>query len=314
MENFYVLYGLNKGLIKIELEKLLKKFKNCDLIKYDMSTTEIENIIEDARTVSLFGQKKVIILEDSFFLGTNKNIDNLKLLEDYIEHYNPDSYLIFICNLEKIDTRKKINKLLSKHKVMELNTLNETDLSHFVQEYLKKDGYKIEDIPFFLKRVGTNLSNIQNELDKLEMLTIEKKVITNDDVNKVTTKVVEEEIFTLTDAIILKDTKKALHLLDEFLNLNYDEIQIIMLLFSQFHFLFQVKRLLNKNKTAEEIAKILEVNPYRVKYTIKKLYTYTEDEILGYIKRLAKMDHDIKLGLIQKNLALRLFILYKDNT
>lgn len=146
------------------------------------------------------------------------------------------------------------------------------------------------------------------------MLTIEKKVITNDDVNKVTTKVVEEEIFTLTDAIILKDTKKALHLLDEFLNLNYDEIQIIMLLFSQFHFLFQVKRLLNKNKTAEEIAKILEVNPYRVKYTIKKLYTYTEDEILGYIKRLAKMDHDIKLGLIQKNLALRLFILYKDNT
>ncbi len=314
MENFYVLYGLNKGLIKIELEKLLKKFKNCDLIKYDMSTTEIENIIEDARTVSLFGQKKVIILEDSFFLGTNKNIDNLKLLEDYIEHYNPDSYLIFICNLEKIDTRKKINKLLSKHKVMELNTLNETDLSHFVQEYLKKDGYKIEDIPFFLKRAGTNLSNIQNELDKLEMLTIEKKVITNDDVNKVTTKVVEEEIFTLTDAIILKDTKKALHLLDEFLNLNYDEIQIIMLLSSQFHFLFQVKRLLNKNKTAEEIAKILEVNPYRVKYTIKKLYTYTEDEILGYIKRLAKMDHDIKLGLIQKNLALRLFILYKDNT
>ena len=314
MENFYVLYGLNKGLIKTELEKLLKKFKNCDLIKYDMSTTEIENIIEDARTVSLFGQKKVIILEDSFFLGTNKNIDNLKLLEDYIEHYNPDSYLIFICNLEKIDTRKKINKLLSKHKVMELNTLNETDLSHFVQEYLKKDGYKIEDIPFFLKRAGTNLSNIQNELDKLEMLTIEKKVITNDDVKKVTTKVVEEEIFTLTDAIVLKDTKKALHLLDEFLNLNYDEIQIIMLLSSQFHFLFQVKRLLNKNKTAEEIAKILEVNPYRVKYTIKKLYTYTEDEILGYIKRLAKMDHDIKLGLIQKNLALRLFILYKDNT
>ena len=314
MENFYVLYGLNKGLIKIELEKLLKKFKNCDLIKYDMSTTEIESIIEDARTVSLFGQKKVIILEDSFFLGTNKNIDNLKLLEDYIEHYNPDSYLIFICNLEKLDTRKKINKLLSKHKVMELNTLNETDLSRFVQEYLKKDGYKIEDIPFFLKRVGTNLSNIQNELDKLEMLTIEKKVITNDDINKVTTKVVEEEIFSLTDAIILKDTKTALHLLDEFLNLNYDEIQIIMLLSSQFHFLFQVKRLLNKNKTTEEIAKILEVNPYRVKYTTKKLYTYTEDEILGYIKRLAKMDHDIKLGLIQKNLALRLFILYKDNT
>ena len=41
--------------------------------------------------------------------------------------------------------------------------------------------------------------------------------------------------------------------LEEFLNKSYDEVHIIMLLASQFRFLFQVKRLYNKNKSEAEI-------------------------------------------------------------
>ena len=206
--------------------------------------------------------------------------------------------------------RKKINKLLSKHKVIEANKVDKTFLEKYVMNNLKEDGYKIENLSFFLERVGSNLNNIDNELEKLKMYTLATKKITKEDITKTTTKVLEEEIFSLTDAIILKDTKKSLELLDSFLNLNYDEMQIIILLANQFHFLFQVKRLWNKNKTESEIAKILEVNPYRVKYSVRKIYSYSEQLILENIKKLAKIDHDIKLGLMNKNLALRLFILY----
>ncbi len=309
MENFYVIYGINKGLIKNEIKKIINSLKDADLIKYDMSNTLIEDVVEDASTVDLFNKKKIIILEDSFFLGANKTIDNLEKLEHYIEHYNSDSYLIFICNAEKLDSRKKINKLLASHKVIEANKADKSFLTKYINDKLKEDNYKIDDINFFLERVGTNLNNIDNELDKLKMYTLKTKKITNEDITKTTTKTLEEEIFSLTDAIILKNTKKALDLLESFLNVNYDEIQIILLLANQFHFLFQVKRLLNKNKSETEIAKILEVNPYRVKYSIKKIYSYSESMILENIKKLAKIDHDIKLGIMDKNLALKLFIL-----
>lgn len=309
MENFYVIYGINKGLIKNEIKKIINSLKDADLIKYDMSNTLIEDVVEDASTVDLFNKKKIIILEDCFFLGANKTIDNLEKLEQYIEHYNSDSYLIFICNAEKLDSRKKINKLLASHKVIEANKADKSFLTKYINDKLKADNYKIDDINFFLERVGTNLNNIDNELDKLKMYTLKTKKITNEDITKTTTKTLEEEIFSLTDAIILKNTKKALDLLESFLNVNYDEIQIILLLANQFHFLFQVKRLLNKNKSETEIAKILEVNPYRVKYSIKKIYSYSESMILENIKKLAKMDHDIKLGIMDKNLALKLFIL-----
>ena len=43
----------------------------------------------------------------------------------------------------------------------------------------------------------------------------------------------DNEIFDLTDAVIAGDVPKSLSLLNEFLNKNYDEIQIIMLLTEQ---------------------------------------------------------------------------------
>ena len=140
------------------------------------------------------------------------------------------------------------------------------------------------------------------------MYKLDTKNITNGDIDKITIRSIEEEIFALTDAVILKNTSKALNLLEEFLKKDYEEIQIIMLLASQFRFLFQVKRLLNKGKSETEIAKILEVNPYRVKFTVKKLYYYTES--ITYIHRFFNifchfLPQEIlvqKKGLFQKSI------------
>ena len=313
MNNFYILYGSDTSKLKYETNKILEKLKITDTIKYDLLTTPIEDVIEDAATIGMFQKEKALILENSLFLCANKTIPNLEKLSYYLEHYNKNSYLIFLCPQDTIDTRKKITKQLSKYEIKNVSTKKVENLEQYVLEILNQDGFQMEDIPFFLSRVGSNFSNIENELEKLKMYTLQTKKITNNDVEKVTTKVIEDEIFALTDAIILKDTKKALELLDEFLNLSYDEIQILSLLASQFHFLFQVKRLQNKNKSEATIAKILEVNPYRVKYTTKKLYQYTEEDILKEIKMLAKADHDIKLGLMDKNLALKLLIMHKKN-
>ena len=308
MENFYTLYGEDKALVKHKCNEIVKTLQSDDIIKYDMNITEITEVIDDASTIGMFSNKKIIILDDSNFLIANKTINNLEKLEEYLNHYNPNNCLIFLVYHDKIDTRKKINKLLSKHKVIEIKKQEEKDLINYVYEYLKKNNYEMEDIDYFLSRVGSSILNINNELDKLMMYKIKEKNITRNDIEKISTISSEEEIFALTDSIIAKDTRTSLKLLETFINKSYDEMQILMLLASQFRFFFQVKRLLNKNFSSPEIAKTLEANPYRVKFTINKLYNYTESDLLTYIKKLAKIDHDIKLGLMNKRLALELFI------
>lgn len=310
MKNFYLIYGIDRSIVNNELNKVIKSLRVDDIVKYDMNNSTILDVIEDASTVGLFSSNKIIILDDCYFLSANKSIDNIEELEAYIEKYNPNNYCIFISYTDKVDTRKKIYKLLkSNGKIIEQVNIDDNYLINYINDELNKEGYKMEDVNYFINKVGKNLYNAKNELNKLMMYKLDTKNITNSDIDKITIRSIEEEIFALTDAVILKNTSKALSLLEEFLKKDYEEIQIIMLLASQFRFLFQVKRLLNKGKSEGEIARILEVNPYRVKFTVKKLYSYTEGMLLDYISKLAKIDHDIKLGLVNKRIALELFII-----
>lgn len=324
MKNFYIFYGKDKnnsdknsldyGLIKNEVDKLIKKIDTTDIIYYDLETASLIDIINDAETISMFSNKKVIVVENSWFLCANKTNNDIEILEEYIKHPNSNTYLIFVVLTDKIDTRKKITKSLTNiGTVIELNKIDDKYICNYIKEYISENNYKIEDITYFKNKVSNNLYDIKNELDKLMMYKINDKIITKSDIDTISIKTMDEEIFTLTDSIILKDTIKSLDLLEEFINRSYDEFHIIMLLASQFRFLFQVKRLYNKNKSEGEIAKILGVNPYRVKFSVKKIYSYSESMILDYIKKLAKMDHDIKLGLIDKRLALELFIVGNNN-
>ena len=141
MPNLYTLYGTDNSLINIELNKLKENLNIEDIIKYDMTNSTIKEVIEDANTISLFSNKKIIILDNSNFLAANKTIENLNELEKYIEHYNPNTYIIFITHQEKIDTRKKINKLLNKNgKVQELNKPTEEYITSYINNYLKENS------------------------------------------------------------------------------------------------------------------------------------------------------------------------------
>ncbi len=313
MNNFYLLYGTDNSVLKNELDNLIKKLNISDKVKYEIDNNSLQEVIEDASTISMFSNKKIIIVDNCNFFSPNKNIDNINLLENYLENYNSDTYIIFITHNEKVDTRKKIYKLLNKNgAIIECNKENNNYITKYINNYLKENNYTMENTKYFIDIVGSNLDNIKNELDKLFMYKLEDKTILNKDIDKITIKNMEEEIFSLTDAIIANNINKSLNLLNEFLNKSYDEIAILMLLASQFRFLLQVKILINKNLTYQEIAKILEVNPYRVKFTINKLYNYTEYDLKKRIKQLANIDHDIKLGLTDKKMALELFIINKN--
>ena len=309
MSNIYLLYGKDKGIINNELNKILNGVQDNDIVRYSLDSISVDDIVSDISMVSMFGSKRIVIVDNAYFFMAGKTVNNLDILEKYLNDVEVSNYLIFTLLNEKVDTRKKIYKLVkNKGKIIECNNDNNYIVS-FVKDYLSNNNYRIDSIDYFLSVVGNNLDNISNELDKLFMYKVNDKNIVKEDIDFICVKVMEDEIFSLTDAIILNDTKKAIYLLGEFLNKNYDEIYILNLLANQFRFLYQVKRLSNKGKGYVEIANILEVNPYRVKFTLKKVYSYTEQDLIDRIKSLAKMDKNIKLGLMDKKLALELFVL-----
>jgi len=311
--NFFLIYGTNKTILDREISNILSSLKlaSDNVIKYNLEDCLLTEVIEDAATVSLFGDKKVIIVKNSDFFS--KNGEEIEILDKYLDHFNSNNYIIFISNLTSLDSRKKIIKKLSeKGKIIELK--NDKDyLYNYALEYIKNNEFSINnfDLSYFLSKVGTNINNVTNELDKLFLLK-KDNIILREDIENNVMKNYEDEIYALTEVVVKNDVEKSLELYHDFVNKNYEEVQMIAMLANQFRLLFQVKRLSNKDLNNDEISKILKVHPYRVKLARDINYQFTENDLLKYIGKLSKLDSDIKTGTIDKSLGLELFLINKD--
>lgn len=313
MKNFYLLYGDDKAILNKEINDLKKKISINDdaVIYYDI--IDVNNIVDEALTIGMFSSNKLIIIDSTSYLSEKKEVSNISCLEDYFNNYNSNSYLLFISNSSSIDSRKKLVKLISgKGEIKKIEATSDY-LIHYVKDFL--DDYEISgiNISYFLSRCGTNINNINNELDKLKLYKLDDKVITKDDIELLTQENIDNSVYDLVNSLLKNDSVRAIKLYREFTENGMDVSQIIAIIAAQIRLLFQVKRLYNSGKSNDEIAKILEFKSvYRVKYLLSDSYYYSEDDLLKYLLKLADIDKDIKLGNVNGNTLLELFIVQKD--
>ena len=313
--NFYLLYGTDTSIIGREIDIIKEKLSisDNDVIYYNIE--DIQNVVDEALTISMFSANKLIVIDSTIYLSQKKDIENINLLENYFDSYNSNSYLVFVCNSDSIDSRKKIVNLIKKYGIVKKLEVNDNYLNDYVNNYLKDNGYKINngDVVYFINRVGNNINNVTNELDKLMLYKINDKIINRNDIDLLTVENIDDSIYDLVNCILKNDNEKAIKLYNNFINNGMDVSQIIAIIASQIRLLFQVKRLYNSGKSNEEIAKILEFkSPYRVKYLLNDCYYYSEDDLIKYLSKLADIDKNIKSGNGDGKFLLELFIAKKD--
>ena len=306
----YLFYGIEDYIIEQQIEKITTKTKidNYATVYYDLEQTKIEDIIDNANTASLFDDKKIIIIENSYIFTGQKGVEqNLLILEKYLNSPNLNTILIFTVKTEKLDERKKIVKLIKqKGSVLECSNKN---INKTVKEMF--EDYEISDslINTLIDRVGSNLYILKQEVDKIKLYKDSNKTITKDDIINLTSKNVSTDIFKLIEAIVLKNKDEAMQIYKAMLKINEEPIKIIIMLANQFRIIYQTKNLYIKGYTEKDITNILQIHPYRIKLALEKGKVFKSEDLLKYLNLLADMDSDIKSGLIDKNIALELFIL-----
>ena len=87
--NTYLIYGNDYGLIKREIDKITNGI--IDVVKYDLSASNVSEVIEEASCMSLFGDKKAVIGENALFLtGTNTSVNHdIDYLTSYVNAESP---------------------------------------------------------------------------------------------------------------------------------------------------------------------------------------------------------------------------------
>lgn len=303
----YLLYGTKDFEIEEEIKKLSKDIDEMNISKYDLNNDMLSLALEDAKTMSLFGDKKLVIVDNANMFTGSTSKDS-ELIEEYLNHINENTTLVLIVHNDKLDTRKKITKLIKRvGKVQEFN--DELDTTSLVRRLFKDYNIDYKTIQLFIDRVGNNPLIIQNEINKIKIYKDNDKNITEEDILNLTAKLIEIDIFKLIDYIVRKNKEKALELYYEMLKMNEEPIKIVVILANQFRIMYQSKELLKKGYSEKDIANTLKIHPYRVKLAIQNSRNYTSDILLKNLNALADIDIGIKTGTINKDLALELFIL-----
>lgn len=303
----YLLYGTEDFEIEEEIKKLSKDIDEMNISKYDLNNDMLSLALEDAKTISLFSDKKLVIVDNANMFTGSTSKDS-ELIEEYLNHINENTTLVLIVHNDKLDTRKKITKLIKKvGKVQEFN--DELDTTSLVRRLFKDYNIDYKTIQLFIDRVGNNPLIIQSEINKIKIYKDNDKNITEEDILNLTAKLIEIDIFKLIDYIVRKNKEKALELYYEMLKMNEEPIKIVVILANQFRIMYQSKELLKKGYSEKDIANTLKIHPYRVKLAIQNSRNYTSDILLKNLNALADIDIGIKTGTINKDLALELFIL-----
>ena len=176
--NFYLLYGTDTSIIGREIDIIKEKLSisDNDVIYYNIE--DIQNVVDEALTISMFSANKLIVIDSTIYLSQKKDIENINLLENYFNNYNSNSYLVFVSNSDTIDSRKKLVKFINSNGTTKKVEANNEYLSDYVKEnYDEEYGLNVKLHILFNKLhllyEAVVLSDILNKLiDKNKKINI----------------------------------------------------------------------------------------------------------------------------------------------
>lgn len=200
----------------IEDHVLQEDQKGFDQIVLYGQDVSVPTIIDYARRFPMMSDHQVIIVKEAQNLKST--IDQLV---PYVENPTPTTVLVFCYKYEKLDARKKLLKTLQKNKdcvLLESKKLYENQIATWLPDVLKKKHLSIQPkaIQMLVDFLGTDLSRIQNEVNKLALIVPENTEVTPDIIEKNIGISKEFNNYELKNAIAVHDMYKITRILKHF--------------------------------------------------------------------------------------------------
>jgi len=272
---------------------------------YEGKNTPVKEAIDLAETLPFFAERRLIVFENTGFFKTAAGAD----LADYIKDMPETTCFIFV--EEEIDKRNKLYKAVkSKGYIAELSTQDAGTLKRWVAGLVRKEQKQISEsvIVYFLDKVGTDMENIQGELEKVFCYVLERDTITKEDIDAVCVTQITNHIFEMVDAVAAKEQKKALDYYYDLLTLKEPPMRILYLLTRQFRILMEVKEMDRTGVPPKEIAAKVGIMPFLVGKYRAQAKAFTRKELRGIVEAGVQTEEDVKTGKMGDILSVELFL------
>ncbi|MBT7704553.1 MAG: DNA polymerase III subunit delta [Polaribacter sp.] len=222
----------------------------------------IEDIVGAAKRYPMMAERQVLIVKEAQDLSRN-----IEKLVSYAENPQPTTVLVLNYKYKKLDKRKKLYKVIAKSGlIFESKKLYENQVSDWIRRVLSGKNYQVEPkaAQMLVEFLGTNLSKISNELEKLMLILPEGTIISPTHIEENIGISKDYNNFELRKAVGEKNVVKANRIIAYFAEnpKNNPLVMTISLLNSFFTQLLLFHSLDDRSKNS--VAKMLGVNPFFV--------------------------------------------------
>jgi len=250
----------------------------------------IEDIISAAKRYPMMAERQVIIIKEAQDLS--KNIENLL---SYAENPQPSTVLVFNYKYKTLDKRKKLYKVISKSGlIFESKKLYENQVSDWIIRLLRGKKYQIEPkaASMLVEFLGTDLSKISNEMNKLMVILPEGTIIKDHHIEDNIGISKEFNNFELRKAIGEKNILKANRIINYFSENSKNNplvvtISSLNIFFTQLLFFYGLQ-----DKSKKSVVISLRIKPYFVDEYLVAAKNYPIQKVTSIISFLR--DADVK--------------------
>ena len=304
----YLLYGEEAYLKKQYKDKLTKAMlaedDTVNYAYYEGKGTNPAELIDLAETMPFFADRRLIVVENSgFFKNATPE------LADYIKNMPETACFIFVES--EVDKRGKMYKAVKdKGRAVEMGRQDEKTLLYWLAGMVKKEGKQIKESTarYLLAKTGTDMENLEKEMEKLFSYTLGQTEITVQDVDEICTTQVTNKIFDMVEAVAAKQQKQALDYYYDLLALKEPPMRILYLLSRQFKLLMEVKELSGRGYDKPQIAKTAGLHPFVAGKYIKQCRSFSKEELRSIMEEAANTEEMVKTGRLNDRMSVELFI------
>lgn len=283
----------------IEHYKELHK-KGLSFTIFDCESLDFSDFKNETGTVSMFGDKKLIVVKNAF-ASLNFKTEFLKKSKDFI---NSKDIVVFYED-GKIAANDSLLKLLKKEaKCQEFEILVSLKLKTWVKKEFEK--YQVKVSPVVLEKFfflgGGNLWQTANDIKKLATFKLgEGAEITPADFDKLIKLETENDIFKTIEAVSSKNRQTALKLIHSYLEQGETVPYLLSMINYQFRTVSLVKDSLQRGLPCK-------LHPFVVRKSLEIAKKFSFPEIKKIYQKIFQADLDIKTGKAEPETALDMLI------
>ena len=293
-------YYIDKISDYIEKNVLTEEERGFNQVVLYGRDSSIEDIVSNAKRYPMMAERQVVIVKEAQDLS--RTIENLV---SYVENPQPTTVLVICYKYKTLDKRKKLSKIIGKNGVLfESKKLYENQVGEWIRRVLSGKGYQIEPKAalMLVEFLGTDLSKISNELDKLMIVLPKDSLISPIHIEENIGISKDYNNFELRKAVGEKQIVKVNQIINYFSdNPKSNPLVVTISLLNSFFTQLLIYHGLS-DKSKGNVAKALRVNPYFVGDYLSAARNYPMRKVSQVISLLRTADLKSK-GVGTQNLA-----------